>query len=107
MAVDKVTKVPVVGEIKTTFERNGIEFHFEGLVCSKLSNEIIGGIPFLIKNNIVQELNDHRISVNNLGKIYYIMEIPELSPSRASSLQSRVVHLGNRKTVLLPNDYVR
>ena len=105
VAVDKVTKVPVVGEIKTAFERNGIEFHFEGLVCSKLSNEIIGGIPFLKKNNIVQELNNNRISVHNLGKIYHIMEIPELSPSLAAS-QSRIVHLGARKTALLPTDYV-
>ena len=106
VAVDKVTKVSVVGEIKTAFERNGLEFHFEGLVCSKLSNEIIGGIPFLKKNNIVQDLNSHRISVNNLGKIYHIMEIPELSPSQNTSLQSRIVHLGARKTALLPNDFM-
>jgi len=106
VAVDKVTKVAVVGEIKTSFERNGVEFYFEGLVCSKLSNEIIGGIPFLKRNNIVQELNSNRISVINLGKTYHIMEIPEMSPSQTSHFQSRIVHLGVRKTALLPNDYM-
>ena len=106
VAVDKVTKVPVVGEIKTSFERNGLEFNFEGLVCSRLSNEIIGGIPFLKRNNIVQELNSNRISVINQGKTYHIMEIPEMSPSQTTLLQSRIVHLGSKKTALLPNDYL-
>ena len=105
LAVDKVTEVPVVGEVNTIFERNGLEFQFEGLVCTQLANEIIGGVPFLKKNNIVQELNNHRISVNKLGKLYHIMEIPSLSP-HSNYTQSRIVHFDKKKRSLLPNDYM-
>ena len=105
VAVDKKTQVQVVGEIRTNFERNGIDFYFEGLVCPKLANEIIGGVPFLKKNKITQELNDNRISVNKMGKIFHIMEIPEFSPSQ-SPIQSRIVFTEAKHQSVLPNDYI-
>ena len=92
VAVDKKTRVPVLGEVKTSFERNGLIFYFEGLVCPELTNEIIGGLPFLKTNKINQELNNNRISVHQNEKVYYIMEIPSMSPS-TRALQSRIVIL--------------
>ena len=105
VAVDKKTKVQVVGEIRTNFERNGLDFYFEGLVCPKLANEIIGGVPFLKKNNITQELNDNRISVNKLGKLFHIMEIPAFSPNQ-TPIQSRIMLAESTPRLLLPNDYI-
>ena len=107
VAVDKKTQVPVLGEITTSFERNGLTFHFEGLVCAELTNSIIGGVPFLKQNNVVQELNNRRIVVHKDGKSHYIMEVPSMAPSTRAT-QSRVMLLTEftRSTTILPGEYI-
>ena len=76
---DGVT-MKVLGEVSTTFERSGQTFHFEGLVCAKLTSPILSGIPFIEVNTIVQELHKHRITFERENKKYSILEIPPFCP---------------------------
>ena len=107
VAVDKKTILPVIGEARTNFERNGLFFYFEGLVCNQLSNEIIGGVPFLKYNNINQELNNRRIVVHREGKSHYIMEIPDMAPT-IGAIQPRLAKLTEfaRSASIMPGEFV-
>ena len=107
VAVDKKTILPVLGETRTKFERNGLLFHFEGLVCDQLSNEIIDGVPFLKHNNINQELNNRRVVIHNNGKSHYIMEIPDMAPT-VGATQPRLTRLTEvvRRASIMPGEYI-
>ena len=46
------TASKLVGETCITFTRDGREFEFEGLVVENLVVEILGGTPFMEKNDL-------------------------------------------------------
>ena len=49
---DGDTPLNTVGEASATFHRDGMDFHFEGLVVTKLYVDILAGNPFLEDNDI-------------------------------------------------------
>ena len=49
---DGISKLNTVGEVHFSVMRNGRKLHFDGLVVKTLSDDILGGMPFLFKNDI-------------------------------------------------------
>ena len=49
---DGVSKLNTVGEIHFSVTRDGRKFYFDGSVVKSLSDDILGGVPLLCKNDI-------------------------------------------------------
>ena len=101
---DGVTKLNVLGEISTTFERSGHSFPYDGLVCANLSSPILAGIPFLKRNFITQELHKNKITFEKDGKKYSILEIPPFCPKPEPSSYLRKIQCGTTVTLLPDNE---
>ena len=89
----------VIGEIKETFSRGKIIFHLHALVVDKLSNAtILGGMNFLIENQIDQQPSKHRIVVQD--KFYIEETFAEANIE--VKLSSIPVKLPKKKKVYFP-----
>ena len=75
---DGQTRMHVLGEVKETFSRGKTQFNLHALVVDKLCHAtILGGMNFLIENQIDQQPAKHRIVVKD--KFYIEETLPEAS----------------------------
>ena len=101
---DGETKLHVKGEVKALFSRGKINFTFHGLVVDKLSNAtILGGMNFLIENQIDQQTSKHRIVVQD--KFYIEETPPEMNLS--SDVQSVPIPLKKQCKSILPGQCLK
>ena len=49
---DRSSPLRVIGETRITFTRDGREFEFDGLVVENVDIEMLGGAPFMEKNDL-------------------------------------------------------
>ena len=54
---DGKSPLDTVGQVVTTFCRNGLKLKFHGYVVKNLSQPILCGLPFMVENDITQHIN--------------------------------------------------
>ena len=62
---DGKTKIPAVGEIDETFQRNNWQVQFKAIVTKNLHCDFVAGNNFIKENFIIQDLKNKTIKVHN------------------------------------------
>ena len=92
---DGITNMEVVGKVSCNFERNSLKLHFEGYSVKQLARNILCGLPFIERNEIIQLPASRKLIVSNKT----IMEDPPLSPVSQLPFSVQVVpHTQGRGT---------
>ena len=84
---DGVTELEVVGEASVVFTRNNMNLEFNALVCKMVGPSIIGGMPFLVQNDI--SLRPAKNEVTIAGK-HTITCAPKQAPHDPVSRMRRI-----------------
>ena len=100
---DGISKLNTVGEVHFTVMRNGRKLHFDGLVVRTLSDDILGGMPFLFENDIgIRPFKSH-IIIGGSEIIQYDSK-GVCTPMVRRTDTSFVLKSPNNKTVVLPGE---
>lgn len=104
LQADGVTRMHVRGEVKETFLRGKMNFTFHALVVDKLSDAtILGGMNFLVENQIDQQPSKHRIVVQD--KFYVEETLPQSKIE--SEKKSFPVKIPAKKKSILPGQSLK
>ena len=80
---DGQSPLKVVGKVTFMASRGDLQWTFIGYVSTQLSSPILCGAPFLVKNEIVQELSQKRILAS---RKHYILETSLFCPNPTPSV---------------------
>ena len=100
---DGVTKLKVLGEIKTTFHRADCELNFEALVVDTMGIHIIGGTDFHIHNDISTRMATDSINIGR-KKVIQSSSPTELEIDRLET-KARLIS-STKKRHILPGEKV-
>ena len=101
---DGKTPLQVVGEVHTTFSRGGRVFHFSGIVVEELDCDILGGVPFLERNDITPRCAKKQIIFSD-GEILNYGAITKSVDSNTSIRRAAVLRVEETRT-LWPGDHI-
>ena len=66
---DRKTSLNVTGEIHVIFQRGDRTFTFNGLVVDELDSEILAGVPFIARNDIIPQCKNKEIIFRDNGEV--------------------------------------
>ena len=84
---DGVTELKVIGETSVIFTRNNMNLEFNALVCKMVGPSVIGGMPFLVQNDISMRPAKNEVTI--AGK-YTITCAPKQAPHAPVSHVRRI-----------------
>ena len=99
---DGKSHLHVVGETKLTFTRDGLNFHFEGLVVSNLDVDILGGVPFMEYNDI--QIRPAKQSIIFSDRSVYVYG--DANKSHTSVRLTSVLRAPGQTTTIYPGEYL-
>ena len=94
----------VMGETRLTFTRDGLKFHFEGLVIADLDVEVLAGIPFMESNDISIRPAKREVLVGDSYVCYYGSSGDNVDTSNAAR-HAHVLRATTTETVW-PGDFM-
>ena len=103
--VDGETKLPVLGEVHTTFTRGSISLNFSGLVVASLGVDILAGTNFHIENDVYSRMSKGTIHIGDNCTFQSsppaLLQLDNMSTSKLS--KQRLVQVPITTTIL-PGD---
>ena len=102
---DGCSSMKVVGEICTTFLRDGIPLYFDAIVVDDLDSEILGGIPFMEENDIYVRPKQKLINIQDKLFITYTENTSARKGLHHVRRTSNVIR-AEKKTVVWPGGFV-
>ena len=100
---DGSSPLKVVGETRFTLERGDTRCYFEGLVVENLDTEILGGVPFMTRNDLTVRPAKLEIWIGDI-RIEYGSVAPTPDTSRVR--RAHVLRAPEYQTTLWPGDYM-
>ena len=100
---DGVSMLNTVGEVHFSFMRDGRKLSFDGLVVKSLSDDILGGMPFLFQNDIGIRPFKSQIIIAGTEIIPYDSK-GVCAPMIRRTESTFVLKAPKTKTVVLPGD---
>ena len=100
---DGVSKLDTVGEVHFSIQRDGKNFKFDGLVVKTLSDDILGGMPFLHKNDIGIRPSKSQIIIRGTEIIKYNSK-GVCTPMTRRTDVPYVLKSPSNQTVILPGE---
>jgi len=101
---DKKTPLNVVGEVHTSFSRDNRSLTFSGLVVKELDVEVLGGIPFMTRNDIYPRPAKNLIMFGDGTSISYSTKMK--SDDAASSIRKASILRASESTTIWPGDFL-
>ena len=68
---DGVSHLDTVGEVHLSMTRNGKTFKFDGLVVTRLNDDVLAGMPFLVKNDVGIRPSKSLIIIDGTEKVKF------------------------------------
>jgi hypothetical protein len=102
---DGRTKMTVCGEVCFTLALSDILLPMEAIVMKDLGCDIIGGAPFMERNNIVLDMSRREIVIGGKLVVGYGSTSPKRPPLAVRRSTSFLLKAANKQTIL-PGDYI-
>ena len=101
---DMKTPLNVIGETQANFSRGNRCFVFNGLVVDQLDSEILAGVPFMTRNDIIPRCAKNEIIIGDSGEIIRYGSSTKSTDS-SSVRRTSVVRAANTTTIW-PGDFI-
>jgi len=102
---DKKTPLDVVGEVHTSFSRDGKNLEFNGLVVKELDVEVLGGIPFMTRNDIYPRPAKNLILFGDGSSFAYATNM-KCSDSTSSTVRKATLLRATETTTVWPGEFL-
>ena len=100
---DGSSPLKVIGETRFTLERDNMRCYFEGLVIEDLDTEILGGVPFMQKNDLTIRPARSEIWIGDT-RIRYGSSTPTPNTSRVR--RAHILRTPKNLTTVWPGEYL-
>ena len=103
---DGSSPLKVIGETTLSFNRDGHNFHFEGLVVENLDVDILAGIPFMEYNDITIRPAKRQIILADDSTYTYGSQPTNRRPNHQSVRRTHILRAPSKTTTIWPGEYV-
>ena len=105
--VDGQSKLEVVGEVHTSFQRSSKELTFSALVVAGLATDFLAGTNFIIENDVTISMAKNKVTIGDTLTVptasNTVLQLDQLSKHNLVSVNKRTeIHPGDSLTLSIP-----
>ena len=98
---DGSSPLDIIGETRFSLTLDGQNFHFEGLVANNLDGDLLGGVPFMVHNDIAIRPAKHEITLSDNHTIQY----PDSRSQTPAAVRAVILRGQSNSVTVWPGEY--